>query len=141
MPKRKKEKGRLPMKKAVQKKVSKISNEEIEQLKQSLLQRQSKIFSTFGNLQRASSVANSGDLSTLPQHTADSSMREYEQSLNITLAESAEKELERIREALKKIDNGSYGICENCQEPINIERLKILPYAKLCIKCEREKEG
>ena len=63
--------------------------------------------------------------------------RDYQIFLN------QKQELDEINEALKKIDNGSYGICEMCDEPISIERLKINPYAKYCIICreEIEKEG
>jgi DnaK suppressor protein len=53
------------------------------------------------------------------------------------------KELEEINEALKKINEGRYGICEMCEEPIQEERLKIKPVAKYCIICREiiEKEG
>jgi len=63
--------------------------------------------------------------------------REYQ----IFLAQK--KELDEINEALKKIDEGTYGICEMCEEPINEERLKVKPFAKYCIICREiiEKEG
>ena len=52
------------------------------------------------------------------------------------------KELQEIEEALKKIENGTYGICEMCGEPIRKLRLKVKPYAKYCIVCREiiEKE-
>ena len=63
--------------------------------------------------------------------------RDYQLYLN------QKKELEEIKEALKKIEEGTYGICEMCEEPINEERLKIKPHAKYCIICREmiEKEG
>ncbi len=53
------------------------------------------------------------------------------------------KELEEINEALKKIKEGTYGICEMCEDKIQEERLKIKPHAKYCIICREilEKEG
>ncbi|WP_457560675.1 RNA polymerase-binding protein DksA [Caminibacter sp.] len=53
------------------------------------------------------------------------------------------RELAEIEEALKRIEEGTYGICEMCDEPIQEERLKIKPYAKYCIICREiiEKEG
>ncbi|MCH5322157.1 MAG: RNA polymerase-binding protein DksA [Helicobacter sp.] len=45
------------------------------------------------------------------------------------------QDLEYINQALKKIEEGGYGICEMCDEPIGIERLKAKPYAKYCIVC------
>jgi len=63
--------------------------------------------------------------------------RDYQIYLN------QKKELAEIEEALKKIEEGTYGICEMCDEPIQEERLKIKPYAKYCIICREiiEKEG
>lgn len=46
------------------------------------------------------------------------------------------QKLAEVKDALKKIDGGAYGICEACGEKINQERLKVLPTAKLCLKCE-----
>lgn len=53
------------------------------------------------------------------------------------------KELAEIRRALGKIKQNKYGICEMCEEEINIERLKVKPFARFCIKCREifEKEN
>jgi len=51
------------------------------------------------------------------------------------LGNSARTEIEMIKQAINKIDNGRYGICQVCDEPISIERLKALPYSNMCIKC------
>ena len=63
--------------------------------------------------------------------------REYQ------LGRKLQEELKEINDALDRIANGTYGICEMCEEPINPERLAIKPYAKYCIICreEIEKEG
>jgi len=50
------------------------------------------------------------------------------------------KELEEINAALKRIEKGTYGICEMCDEPIQKARLEIKPYAKYCIICKEEIE-
>jgi len=52
------------------------------------------------------------------------------------------QELKEIEEALEKIENGTYGTCEMCGEPIRKLRLKVKPYAKYCIVCREiiEKE-
>ena len=57
--------------------------------------------------------------------------REYE----YLLTTMDTKKLKQIDEALAKIDNNTYGICEECGEEIPVARLKILPFAKLCIDC------
>ena len=57
------------------------------------------------------------------------------------LGYSESKLLQDIDSALKRIDNGSYGVCENCKEDIYIERLRALPSVALCIKCQSKKES
>lgn len=57
------------------------------------------------------------------------------------LGNAARDEVDKIRQALSRIDSGTYGICLNCGEPIRKERLTALPYANLCIHCaEREEQ-
>lgn len=49
-------------------------------------------------------------------------------------------ELQQVRAALKRMDEGKYGICASCEEEISKERLQALPYATLCIKCAEKQE-
>ncbi|MGR8930925.1 MAG: TraR/DksA family transcriptional regulator [Gammaproteobacteria bacterium] len=51
------------------------------------------------------------------------------------LGNATRDELEKIRQAISRIDAGTYGICLRCGEPIRKERLQALPYANLCIRC------
>ena len=44
-------------------------------------------------------------------------------------------EVEKIKQAIVRIDAGTYGICQGCGEPIKPERLAVMPYATLCIRC------
>lgn len=53
---------------------------------------------------------------------------------------SESKLLEKIEYALRRIDDGTYGICDECKEPINIERLKAKPSVSLCINCQSAKD-
>lgn len=54
---------------------------------------------------------------------------------NLPVETALENNLKKVIEALNKMENGTYGICENCDQEIDIERLKINPSAKTCIKC------
>lgn len=54
---------------------------------------------------------------------------------NISVETSLEKQLQDILSALERIEKGTYGICENCGKEIDIERLRVNPSAKTCIKC------
>jgi DnaK suppressor protein len=54
---------------------------------------------------------------------------------NLAVETSLENQLKDVNDALERIKEGTYGICENCHEEIDIERLKIYPAARVCIKC------
>ena len=51
------------------------------------------------------------------------------------IVEQQTKELQEIEDALIKIENGKYGICEMCEDPIGFQRLKVKPHAVYCIDC------
>lgn len=55
------------------------------------------------------------------------------------LGNAARTEAAQIKQAIARIDSGEYGICESCGEPIRAERLKVLPYSNLCIRCAEQK--
>lgn len=66
---------------------------------------------------------------------------DFEQDeLDSHLATVESSELAAIDAALDRIRDGSYGTCESCQKPVPAVRLQALPYATLCIKCQREEE-
>lgn len=59
----------------------------------------------------------------------------YEWEFNLALRQSLEAKAKSIRAALRKMQKGSYGVCEVCGQEINAERLAVLPHTTLCIKC------
>ncbi|MBC8264019.1 MAG: TraR/DksA C4-type zinc finger protein [Anaerolineales bacterium] len=59
----------------------------------------------------------------------------YEWEFNLALRLSLEAKARSIRAALRKTQEGGYGVCEMCAQEINAERLAVLPHATLCIKC------
>ena len=81
-----------------------------------------------------------GDLSTIPLHTADQGTDTYEQDLTINLMQGENSELEEIKDALDRIADKTYGVCERCGKMISLARLKVIPYARLCIGCREEEE-
>lgn len=80
------------------------------------------------------------ELSDYDNHPADAASETYERTKNYALDENYRDMIERIDEALRKINGGTYGLCDRCGEPINIERLKAIPYATLCIDCQESLE-
>ena len=91
------------------------------------------------NLNRSQRDA-AGDLSGYTFHMADMATDNFDREFSLDLASNEQTMLNRIDEALKKIQDGSYGVCENCAKPISFKRLKAVPYAKLCIKCKEDEE-
>lgn len=59
---------------------------------------------------------------------------------NWALESWAERKLVRIEQALERLEQGTYGYCENCGESISPERLKALPYATMCMRCKAQLE-
>lgn len=72
---------------------------------------------------------------------ADSSVVDLLEDTGLSLADLRIDELTRIDETLAKIENGTYGICNDCGEPIGEERLKVMPYAVYCVRCKERHEG
>jgi RNA polymerase-binding protein DksA len=73
-----------------------------------------------------------------PQYgtSEDANVQEIEKvQENLSLRKNLQTLLEQTEKALKKIDNGTYGFCENCNEPIDPGRLKAFPEATTCLKC------
>lgn len=82
----------------------------------------------------------SGDISGYTYHMADVATDTYDREFSLGLVSSERKMLFELGAAMKKIEDGSYGICEDCQLPIAKTRLKAIPYARLCVKCQEKRE-
>ena len=71
---------------------------------------------------------------------ADLANEEYENSIKATNNTHQFYHLLEIDRALDKIEDGSYGLCDECNEEINFERLEAIPNASLCIQCQAKRE-
>jgi len=71
---------------------------------------------------------------------ADMATDLYDREFLLGLAEGERKLLYELEQAIKRIDSGTYGKCEECGCAISLQRLKALPYATHCIKCKEEEE-
>ena len=70
----------------------------------------------------------------------DMASTEADQSMNLRLRDRELVLLKKIDKTLNKIDAGTFGVCERCEEPISIKRLEARPVAELCINCKEEVE-
>jgi DnaK suppressor protein len=64
----------------------------------------------------------------------------YDREFSLGLASNERKFLNELDEALNRIEDGTFGICDDCKGQITKIRLKAVPSAKLCIKCQQKKE-
>jgi len=92
-------------------------------------------------------TALAGDLSLLKELRAqtagdvvDAALDSAQDEISSQLAEVESRELASIENALVRMKQGQYGICEHCGTGIPMARLHALPYATLCINCQREME-
>ncbi|MBI4322851.1 MAG: TraR/DksA C4-type zinc finger protein [Candidatus Omnitrophica bacterium] len=120
-----------------------LSKQQIKQFKQLLLQERAKFAGEIRTLAQEASKnprEASGDLSSYPVHMADMSADTSERELVSNLASNEQAVLYQIEDALKRIDEGTYGVCQQCQKPIALSRLRAVSYTSLCIGCQRTKE-
>ncbi len=122
----------------------KMDKKELEKFKKLLEDIRSKIAGDLKHLENESLNMNqrdaSGDLSGYSFHMADMATDNFDREFNLGLASNEQQTLNAIDVALRKITDGTYGICESCDKQIAIKRLTALPYGKLCIKCQETEE-
>jgi RNA polymerase-binding protein DksA len=82
----------------------------------------------------------SGSLSNTPIHMADLGTDNFEQEFTLGLIQNEEQALDEIGAALERIEQKTFGRCEDCQKEIPRERLRALPYARYCVECARKHE-
>jgi DnaK suppressor protein len=88
-----------------------------------------------------------GDLSLLKElreqtagDVVDAALDSAQDEISSQLAEVESRELSNIENALERMRAGEYGLCEGCEISIPLARLQALPYATMCIQCQRENE-
>ena len=79
------------------------------------------------------------DTDDLPDEI-DQASSEYAQSMSFRLRDREKFLLKKIEKALARIEDGSFGVCERCEEPISLKRLEARPVTTLCIRCKEEQE-
>ena len=70
----------------------------------------------------------------------DQANADIEQSMRMQLKNRETFTLKKINEAIRRIEDGTYGQCESCEEPIEVRRLQARPTTTLCIACKEEEE-
>jgi len=91
-------------------------------------------------IQEANQVE-SHEISSSDSHPADLGTELFDKEHGMALEAAQELTVKEINQALKKTENGTYGICEFCKNAIDPKRLKVLPQTRYCIECENNKEN
>ena len=81
-----------------------------------------------------------GELSSVDQHPADLGTETFEREKDVSIIEQVEAELADVEHALRRLDEGTYGLCEACGQPIGDARLDAIPAARLCVEDQAKAE-
>ena len=109
---------------------------ELERFEKILIEQRDKLV---GNADRTLKEEMALDSSDLPDEV-DLASAEYSQAFTFRLRDRERFLLSKIDRALRKIEAGSFGVCEECEEPIDPRRLKARPVTTLCIRCKEDQE-
>lgn len=115
---------------------SHLNKKEMEPYRQMLLELKQKLIKEVLLNQEASNESIDGEVLDLADQASDS----YDKDLANSLSETERARLNAVEAALGRVDLGTYGVCEACGNPIPLPRLKVLPFAKLCVQCQQEEE-
>jgi len=122
-------------------KTTHLTAKEIAHFRQLLLEKRGEIIGDVSSMEnealKKSRLDAAGDLSSMPIHMADIGTDNYEQEFALGLLDSERKLLHEINDALSRIEDGTYGICEGTGEPIPSARLEASPWARYCVAYAR----
>jgi len=120
-----------------------LTKEQLKQFRQLLITERAKFANEIRSIAQDTSKSPrdaSGDLSGYTVHMADMSADTYDRELTPSMLSNEQEVLYQIDDALKRLDEGSFGICSQCNQAITMSRLRAVPYASMCIDCQRVKE-
>jgi len=108
----------------------------LEHFKEELLKQKQEILSDTSKTMNENLVVAGEEL----PDTIDRSSVETDRNFTLKLRDRERKLLKKIDDALSRIDNKTFGVCEECGKEIGVNRLKVRPVATLCIACKEEQE-
>jgi DnaK suppressor protein len=76
----------------------------------------------------------------IAQDVGDKAESSYTKEFLLSLSDTERRQLLLIDEALKRIDAGHFGVCQECEKIIKKKRLNVVPWAPLCIECQQKEE-
>ena len=119
---------------------SALTDREIKELRQRLVEERRDLQAQYEELEEASFSANQSDLTGemgFDEEYADAGSFTFEREKELSIGNNIRDLLDKVNHAINAIDRGTYGICENCGNPIAKARLLALPYSTLCLNCKQ----
>ena len=107
-----------------------------EEIKKMLLLMRKELLQDVSESMRAESDHSKHDIGDF----YDQASSDRDRELSLMLADREREKLTYVDDALKRIELGTYGICESCEEIIEKERLMAMPFTKLCLSCQEDIE-
>ncbi|HSS72103.1 MAG TPA: TraR/DksA C4-type zinc finger protein [Gaiellaceae bacterium] len=114
-----------------------------EQLRQRMLEERRRVVDAIDNIhaENPGSIGDETEETTFQDnHLGDIATATFDREMASTLEDNSTHVLAEIDAALKRIDEGTFGVCTRCGQPIDAERLEALPWATLCIEDKRKQE-
>ncbi|WP_298271696.1 TraR/DksA family transcriptional regulator [Geobacter sp.] len=111
--------------------------EKQEEMKALLLKAKEEILAGISKAMKSGSETTTGEPTG---DIYDQASSERDRELGLLLNDRERDKLRQIDEALLRIEDGEYGICEECEEEIPLGRLKVMPFARFCVRCQSEME-
>lgn len=113
-----------------------------EALRRQLLQERSRLEAEIRELDAdlSESLEDASEESPYDQHMAETAAVTLDREIDLSLEENALATIAQIDRALGKMENGTYGVCDRCGKDIGEDRIKVAPFATLCIDCKRSEE-
>jgi len=112
-----------------------LRSADLRRFKQLLLAKQKEILEVVISMEDGALRQANTDLSNQPFHMADLGSDNFEQDNTLSLTASERRLLTEIEDALQRIEEGAYGVCEGKGERIPKARLEAIPWARYCVKC------
>ena len=116
---------------------SKLSPKEIAELRARLEEERDELAAQLAGIEEDSFATTQSELAGdvgLDDEAADAGTATFEREKDLSIEQNVRDLLQKIERALKRMDEGTYGLCERCGKPIEKARIKALPYVDLCIK-------
>jgi RNA polymerase-binding transcription factor DksA len=120
---------------------TKLSAKDLEDYKQRLLQKRRQVFGMITGMEDEALRSSGGNLSNMPLHMADIGTDTYDQDFTLGMAESERGLMQEIDEALRRIQDRTYGVCQLSGQQIPKTRLDAKPWAKYTVESARRIES